>query len=451
MSTFDEEPPRLGALDWLGRGIDMTSLTPFNIRSVERLVKGHFIIETDKDLKERTVTIDGVKYTIPSVVSASAKSGVNSNYVTYLSGAEALRAFLDSTSVTDQLVVKTNLTSYPFEKSLPEASQFAFWNYKTDTYTASLREYMDLINQGTLLESVSALPKPFTETPDVMDAYAKFFKDFGTHVIMGTSFGARCSAAVWGSNQYPDVNDNWSRDVTAHLKGLNDRGEYDVTVYNERQYQIFNTLAQTIFKAIGGNPQLAERLNQDDYDFDTFQQWADSARDHSVLSSITAMELWNLLRDSDVSELRDSADSLQAAFNAIVAQQKRSIITTLVVLEGKTGVAELDLLTPGATIGVGGPLPAFDPTTQDVIGLSSTKIRVGKAHSPPVTRIVPFYIVNDGSPIDISIKRDVGHAKVVVNGTTYTNTDKHAREFYHVPVTVEGDVRLKGAIADVVD
>lgn len=102
------------------------------------------------------------------------------------------------------------------------------------------------------------------------------------------------------------------------------------------------------------------------------------------------MELWNLLRDSDVSELRDSADSLQAAFNAIVAQQKRSIITTLVVLEGKTGVAELDLLTPGATIGVGGPLPAFDPTTQDVIGLSSTKIRVGKAHSPPVNRIVPY-------------------------------------------------------------
>lgn len=196
--------------------------------------------------------------------------------------------------------------------------------------------------------------------------------------------------AVWGSNQYPDVNDNWSRDVTAHLKGLNDRGEYDVTAYDERQYQIFKTLNQTIFKAIGGNPHLAEKLNQDDYDFDTFQQWADSARDHSVLSSITATELWNLLRDSDVAVLRDSADSLQAAFNAIVAQRKRSIITTLVVLESKTGVAELNLLTPSAIIGVGGPLPAFDPTTQDVIGLSATRIRVGKAHSPPVTRIVPY-------------------------------------------------------------
>ncbi|KAL4260499.1 MACPF domain-containing protein [Pleurotus pulmonarius] len=451
MNTFDEEPPRLGALDWLGRGIDMTSPTPFNIRSVERLIKAHFIIETDKDPKERTVIIDGVKYTIPSVVSASAKSGVNSNYVTFPSGASARRAFVDNTNVTDQLVVKTSLSSYPFEKSLPENDQFAFWNYKTDTYTASLREYMDFVNQGALLESVSALPKPFTETPDVIDAYTKFFEDFGTHVIMGTSFGARCSATVWGSNQYPDVNDNWSRYVTALLKGLNDRGEYDVTVYGERQYQIFETLVQTIFKAIGGDPHLAEKLNQGDYDFDTFQQWADSAREHSVLSSITAMELWNLLRDSDVAALRDSADSLQAAFNAIVAQQKRSTITTLVVLEGKTGVAELDLLTPGATVGVGGPLPAFDPTTQDVIGLSATKIRVGKPLSPPVTRVVPFYIVNDGTPIDISIKRDVGLARVLVNGTTYTNSDKRVREFYRVPVTVEGDVRLKGAIVNRVD
>jgi hypothetical protein len=105
-------------------------------------------------------------------------------------------------------------------------------------------------------------------------------------------------------------------------------------------------------------------------------------------------ELWSTLRDSNNTQLRDSAATIQEAFEFLVAEQQQQHVTTLAIMECKSGIAEVGLLTPSAIVGVGGPLPAFDPTTQQIIGLSETKVRWGDVGAEPKNVIIPYVSVN---------------------------------------------------------
>ena len=185
------------------------------------------------------------------------------------------------------------------------------------------------------------------------------------------------------------MNANWKRDVTASVHGINGGGNFDSAVFEEPQYQVFKTIAQTLITIIGGDKALAESLMQGNYNYEHFDQWLGTTLSAPVLVSVGVTELWTLLRDSDNSKIRDSADAIEAAFHAIVDNYDKQKVTTLAILEGKSDIAELDLLSPSAVVGVGGPLPAFDPATQRIIGLSETKVRMGDPGQEQENRIVP--------------------------------------------------------------
>ncbi|KAK7444052.1 hypothetical protein VKT23_015449 [Stygiomarasmius scandens] len=324
--------------------------------------------------------------------------------------------------------------SHSLRKSLPSDYQFSFYSLVMDTYSASLNEYLDFVDKKLLLPKLSKLPQPFANEPSVVAAYKAFFSEFGSHVITNATFGARCNITTWASNKYPEVNENWRRDVAASVQGITDRGRFDKTALEELQYHIFQTIAQRSFTMLGGDKSLSDPIIQGDYNFDNFQKWVGTTDNAPTLVSIAVREFWSVLRDSDNSQLRQYADDIEKAFQAIIENQEKNRVTSLVVLEAESGVAELGLLTPGAIVGVGGPLPSFNPATQNIIGLSETKVRVGEAGTQAKSRIVPFYVVNDGSPIDISVGRDQGHASVTVNGIPYSNDNKFIATFYHVPV-----------------
>ena len=184
------------------------------------------------------------------------------------------------------------------------------------------------------------------------------------------------------------MNANWKRDVTAFLRGINGGGDFDSAVFEEPQYQIFKTIAQTLVTVIGGDEALAESLMQGNYKYEHFDQWLGTTFSAPVLVSVGVTELWTLLRDSEDSKVRDSADAIEAAFHAIVDNYEKQRVTTLVILEGESDFAELDLLSPSAVVGVGGPMPTFDPATQSVIGLSETKVRVGDPGQEQKNRVV---------------------------------------------------------------
>ncbi|KAL0570710.1 hypothetical protein V5O48_011244 [Marasmius crinis-equi] len=411
----------LAALDWLGRGVDMTSLTPFSIESVKKWVKAPRLIAIQNDPATHKVTINGEEYTIPRSVGASESPGTRTSDVTYRSGDEALRGFQGDPGASDRLALNTDISSYPLKASLPSDYQFGFFSLSSDFYSASLRSYLDFIDNELLREKISALPQPFSaEDPSAVAAYLAFFRELGTHVIDSTTYGGRCNISTWASNQYSEVNENWKRDVTAYLRGLNNRGEFDDSVLEEPQYHIFRAIAQSLCTLVGGDESLAESIAQGSFDYSELEKWLETTVSVPALTSLGVIPLWSLLRDSEDSQVREAADSIEAAFKMIVGglEKKQHGVTTLVILECDSGVAEFGLLTPGAIVGVGGPLPTFDPTTQKVIGLSATKVRVGDTGEAQKDRLAAFYIINNGSPIDMSISRDAGNACVLINGAS---------------------------------
>ncbi|THU80324.1 hypothetical protein K435DRAFT_874504 [Dendrothele bispora CBS 962.96] len=409
----------LEALNWLGRGIDMVSLTPFSMEAVKPYIKSHRIIAIQNDKTTHKVIIGQDEYTVPCVVSASPGEAVQANYVTYSSGDEAFEKFESDPGVAGRVAVIPPKT-HCLRKSLPSDYQFSFYGVNMETYSASLTEYVDFIDADLLLPEIKKLPQPFSNEPSVVAAYRALFGEFGSHVITSTTLGARCNIITWASNKYPDINQNWRRYVAASVRGLNSQGKFDKTVLEEPYFKIFQTIAQTSFTLLGGEKKLAESIMQGNHNYDNYTQWLGTAEQTPALVSVSVTGLWSVLRDSNNSQLRQSANEIEKAFQAIIENQAKTPVTSLVILEAESGVAELGLLTPGASIGVGGPMPNFDPTTQNVIGLSETRVRVGESGASRKSRIVPFYIVNDGSPIDISVNRDQGYANVNINGVGFS-------------------------------
>ncbi|KAL0072622.1 hypothetical protein AAF712_000385 [Marasmius tenuissimus] len=424
----------LAALDWLARGVDMTSLTPFSIEQVKTRIDGPRLIAIQDDKTTYEVSIGGETYTLPRVVSASESHGIRNDDKDYNSGSAALSAFQSDPS---SLAVNTDVSSYPLKKSLPTEYQFSFFTFGADVYTASLRNYLDFIDNDFLRKKIAKLPQPFSPGDNsAVAAYKAFFAELGTHVINSTTFGGRCSISTWASNEYHDVNSNWKKDVTAHLRGMNDRGNFDSNALDEPQYQVFLTIAQTLCTITGGEEAAADSISQGNFDFDVLVKWSSTIPSLPALTSIGVLPLWSLLRDSEDGKVRDAADNIEAAFKAIVEEneKKQHGVVTLVILKSESGVAEFGLSTPGSIVGVGGPLPTYDPTTQKVIGLSETKVRVGQSGEAQKERLAAFYIVNDGTPIDFTLGRDMGNACVLINGKCYKNNDKGLVRYYKVPV-----------------
>jgi hypothetical protein len=148
---------------------------------------------------------------------------------------------------------------------------------------------------------------------------------------------------------------------------------------DERQYKIFDGIAGRHLTVRGGDNDKAMSLVQGHYDFITLKEWSKTTLDETVLVSLRVIELWDLMRDSDDSRLHDYADRVEEAFKAVQSKRSGEKVSTLVIFECDTEAGEIGMLSPGAIIGVGGPLPTFDPTARSVLGLSETKIRWGKS------------------------------------------------------------------------
>ncbi|KAG7091267.1 hypothetical protein E1B28_010317 [Marasmius oreades] len=371
---------------------------------VKKWVKSPYIIVTRNDPEARQIKIGGVEYTVPSIIMASEGPANQTDDVTYYSGSEALRGFQSDPGATDRLAVVADISTFPLNKSLPNDYQFSFFTLGTDAYNVSLDGgYFMFINSNLFCEKMSHLPRPFSaDNPITVAAY-----------------GARCNISTWGSRNYPEVNDNWKWDITAYLRGMNAGGSFDESTFREPQYQIFRTISHTLCTLVGGDPLLAQPINEGNYSYKGLENWFTSAASRPTLTSLGMTELWAVLQELNDSEIQEFADSVEAAFKSIVEQLEENRVTSLVILECDSGVAEFGLSTPGAIIGVGGPLPRFDPTTQNVIGLSETKVRVGEAGQKNRDHSAAFYIVNDGTPIDISVSRDVGIARVTINGVGF--------------------------------
>jgi hypothetical protein len=129
-----------------------------------------------------------------SILVAKDVKSLQTKYVTYKSGSEADNAFkTDPTVFTQFLAVNStgDGTQYKFTKAFLNSEQYAFFDFSITLYLADLRDYIELLNETLLNQRVQDLPFPFNpKKNDTVKKYQDFFKSIGSHVILGTTYGA---------------------------------------------------------------------------------------------------------------------------------------------------------------------------------------------------------------------------------------------------------------------
>ncbi|KAI6039602.1 hypothetical protein EDC04DRAFT_2684554 [Pisolithus marmoratus] len=431
MSTkFTVSLAQFPPLEWLGYGVDMTRLNPLDYRSVYEAKTQVRIVDTTKDDRVQVVTINGIEYQIPRIVLASEDTSTFATTKTFSDGALAVKALQDDSALAYRLLPATtsNISLFPLDKSLPTGNRFYFFANDHGSYSGGLRDYLSFINEEELLTHVSKLASFDSEDPEVVQAYIEFFNTVGSHFVSSTGFGARFQLEVWALNKYQEVNDNFVRDITASVKGLNDGGEYDNTVFTEAQYWNFSRLSQRIIRIRGGNPDLVDSLVQSP-DFSTFQQWTQSISDNAELTALRATELWTLLRDAEDATLRASARNLQDAFEYLSSLRQPNDKRTWTTFELKSSWGEFGILTPSAVIG-GSDADQF--AVRQPLSLSPAKLSRSSLRQEFFALVE---IINDGTPIDIYVSSGAGSASVNILGTDYV-TNGGTKWFSNVPVSL---------------
>ncbi|KAF8129920.1 hypothetical protein EV363DRAFT_1337051 [Boletus edulis] len=434
MSTkLKPSPAQFPPLEWLGYGLDLTRINPFDFISVYEAKTQVRIVDVTKDTRMRTVTIGGVEYEIPRIVTAS---GDNSTFVTsrtFPDGTTAVKTLQNDAGLAYRLlpVTTNNMSLFPLDKSLPTGNQYYFFVNDHDSYSGTLRDFVDFINEDELLTHVSKLPPFDSQNPEAVEAYIAFFNTVGSHLVSATGFGARFQLEVWALNKYEEVNNKFVTNVTASVKGLNAGGEYDRSVFPEDQYWNFNRASQRIIRIRGGNAGLADALVESP-DFSTFEQWTESILDNAVLVTFRATELWTLLRDAYDETLRASAGNIQKAFEYLSSLRQPNDKRTWVTFEMESNWGEFGILTPSAVIG-GGDSDQF--AIRQPLSLGPSKLSWGSPRTPTQRTTVVVDITNDGTPIDIYVSSGSGTASVKILGQDY-GTDGGTKWYPHVPVSL---------------
>ncbi|KAI0055777.1 hypothetical protein BV25DRAFT_1921516 [Artomyces pyxidatus] len=416
-------------VSWLGNSINMTAVTPSDITSVTRSVLSavRFIEFASSTTQE---TVGGVIYDVPTncTIADDVSSGTSS-YRTYANGSDAATEFELNSDVSARFMAVSGSVdaSYSIAKTFHQKYQYAIFSYDSTLFSVSFEDYMASISSPKLKAMTAGLV-PFDSTSTtVVNAYRRFFQNAGSHIITGCNYGARFQLTVWASNESSSVNSSWGVDVAAAFNGLVTSGKFDATVKSTDEYKTFSGYMQKTVSCFGGDSAAAGKLTtqpQDDNVYTWFTDWSKTARDRPDVTSLSLMEIWNIMALAADPGVSARSGDVQTAFQWIVTHPRTHRTKCRLSISSDWG--EIGLLTPSAFI-VNDPEGAVLPTNIQVF--NGTKVRWGVEHTYERDVAIDFIIENDGSPVDIKLSHGSlgmggatnGRISVVIDQTTVVN------------------------------
>lgn len=445
MSDFKEFP----ACDVLGYGLDFTTASPTDIKTVLASVKkARRVIEYEPDEDTRKLEVENTVYDVPRVIGVTDYNSSDGNYVTYKTGTEAASSLkVDASLSVRYLAVSASASaSYSIDKTHKREDQWAMYSFNADTYLASLRNYADLLAETALSRRLAeSVAIGDGSNKDVVQDWKDFFASWGSHVIINTAFGARFQLNVWASNSNSSVNERFSTSVTAAFDGIGAGGKFDASVTKEDQYKEFSEYMQKQVSVVGGDPEINKKLTADPAHNDVFVEWAGSVAKESSMTNLNVVELWVLMKDASKKEIRDAAGMVMDAFDYIVSHPQP--YKTAIVFDIQSDWAEFNLLSPDAVI-----LPDADNPYPTNTVASNTRVQWGREYSHQYERkTLRFFVVNDGSPINFSISHGSngaspgqGRAEAIIEATPYlgegvTDNVWNTKWFYQKPVSAKAE------------
>ncbi|KAI4186371.1 MAG: hypothetical protein L6R41_003527 [Letrouitia leprolyta] len=387
---------------WLGFGIDMTAVSPVDITSVATNVLTHTrIIELGAG-GEKQVLSGATWFVPPNVKATEDTRTAETHHDSFKTGKDAAFAIsVDSNIAARYTAVSGGASaSYAIGKTFREEYQYYMFSFNEVRIHVEMQDYGKDVNEQFLLRRMSRI-KPFDpRSQESIQAYKSLFATIGSHIITSATYGARLQLTVWASNKDSTVDQKFNVDVEAEFNGLTTEGKVDVDVKGESQYGTFEESVQKLSSCFGGDPDLSVSLAANpaaDAVYQTFLKWSQTADRSPNVMSFQSEALWDIMNSAADPLLASRGTDVYKAYQYIVEHPEQHFTRARMVITSDWG--EVGLLTPSAYI-VRDPLGENPDTTF----LESTKISwINPGGGPARGATIDFIIVNDGSPIDISL------------------------------------------------
>jgi hypothetical protein len=146
----------------------------------------------------------------------------------------------------------------------------------------------------------------------------------------------------------PELYSRFSTLVKATLHTLLPYSEFDLSIKETQEYQMFYAGMQTEIAVRGGDPKLQTLLAQNLVDRDLLRSWVNTQDQRADVIGVQTQEIWNLVeisRDPDVAKV---AQHIQAAYRYIVTHPATHVTSVRFTILSDWGT--FGLLSAGAII-----------------------------------------------------------------------------------------------------
>ncbi|KAK7688952.1 hypothetical protein QCA50_007643 [Cerrena zonata] len=435
MSTVDNAkfPPG----EWIGYSLDLTTLSSPQMDEVQAaVIRNIRLIDLDNSTTTE-VPVNGTKYQVPNNIDLETTvENAQTSLVTYPTGSDAAQNLqADSTLAETLLPLSSVLSTTRWIRDLfVEDHQYALFGHTRGQYLAQLGDFIEQVNEGAIKTKVAALPPFDSNIKESVSKWRELFRTMGSHIITGTTYGARFQLMVSAANSKQPFTSHFPDDVTAAYHGLLTAGKYDPKLLGQRQFKKFLNERQQEVNCVGGDSDLAEQLVSkldDPHIYDKFQSWSQSTDKTSTVISFALMSIWDVMTSSMDSDVSGRAVDVQKAFQWILEHPQEHWTKGSFKVTSDWG--EIILRTPGSFF----IRPENSPVLPGDLNVQfeSTKIFFGKEHSgglpPHPTVTIDFIIRNDGSPVDIGMCHGSdgtlplnGSCEVIICDKSYKNDGK---------------------------
>jgi hypothetical protein len=294
---------------------------------------------------------------------------------------------------------------YSISKSFKESQSYAFLSYNQTMLQVSIEEWATYVDNSPVNRSgITALSAFDHADPAVVQQYKNFFSNYGSHTVVGCTYGGRFQLTIWASNSNKNTREDFKANLTVAFDGLTSGGSVDTSVKGSNEYKIFASSMQKTCSCQGGDGALAASLSSNPSGTATFDAWVKTAKSNPAIMSMKTVPIWEVLSNSSDPAISSKAQGISDAFTWLTNYPTE--IQTKCQFTINSDWAEVDILTPSTTILLdtvlldGKPYAAKDLTVP--ITASNTKLSwVNPSHKPIRNLNIEFTISNDGNPIDI--------------------------------------------------
>ncbi|KAI0055778.1 hypothetical protein BV25DRAFT_1722970 [Artomyces pyxidatus] len=418
--------------DWLGYGINLIALKSPGIDAVKHAAQTTSRI-IKLDTESQTVSSHGTSYQVPNNVDLAEDVGSSrTTFETFANGTEAIQALSANGTLADIALPVSGLDSNLgwIQRSFSVGRQYALHGYSLTLFDAKFESFSEWVDVDVLKQQLLQLPSFDASKKDTISAYRACFASLGSHVIVGTTYGAQFLLTVSAPNKDKDYTQHFEPDVQAAYHGIPSDGNFDETITSTPQFKAFVRESQASVQCVGGNPTalLKAVLTPSTTASTMYQHYLKWLKSTDRLPSVVSFQLkplYNVLFFATDTDVAAKADDIQQAFEWLFTHKPLHLTTCRFSVTSDSG--QVALLTPGAFF-------VHDPTKPLPQGarIDDTKLFFVQPRSdgslPHETITIDCTIKNDGSPIDVTLSHGVdgtqrgnGTCSVRIYETTYTN------------------------------